>query len=145
MNWKCHRVIWAHLAFPDILKFHGYILYCNDKYLEHAYGLIIYEIGFWICFETWETKYILHSYTNCRVLNDKFIRYSYVIIILDEASGNSKDWGFKGLGAKYSYVVELRDTGKYGFLLPEDQIIPTAEENYAAVLALAEFIFGNDP
>ena len=68
-----------------------------------------------------------------------------VSILTDEASGNSKDWGFKGLGAKYSYVVELRDDGEYGFLLPEDQIIPCAEENYEAALALAEFIHNRDP
>ena len=69
----------------------------------------------------------------------------FIFFFSDEASGNSKDWGFKGLGAKYSYVVELRDDGKYGFLLPEDQIIPCAEENYAAVLAMANKIHEMDP
>ncbi|XP_072033949.1 carboxypeptidase B-like [Amphiura filiformis] len=64
--------------------------------------------------------------------------------ILYEASGASNDWGFGGLGAKYSYVMELRDTGEYGFLLPEDQIIPCGEENYAATLALAEYVLDND-
>lgn len=36
-------------------------------------------------------------------------------------------------GIKYSYGVELRDKGEFGFLLPEDQIIPTAEENLAGI------------
>nr|XP_054749055.1 carboxypeptidase B-like [Lytechinus pictus] len=54
------------------------------------------------------------------------------------ASGCSEDWGYVTLGAKYSYVVELRDTGRYGFLLPANQIIPTGEETYEAVKALCK-------
>ncbi|XP_072048178.1 carboxypeptidase B-like [Amphiura filiformis] len=51
------------------------------------------------------------------------------------ASGCSVDWGYATLGAKYSYVVELRDTGRYGFLLPANQIEPSGIETYAAVKA----------
>ncbi|XP_786036.3 carboxypeptidase B [Strongylocentrotus purpuratus] len=54
------------------------------------------------------------------------------------ASGCSEDWGYATLGAKYSYVVELRDTGRYGFLLPANQIIPTGQETYEAVKALCK-------
>ncbi len=54
----------------------------------------------------------------------------------DAASGCSVDWGYATLGAKYSYVVELRDTGNYGFLLPERLIEPSGIETYAAVKAL---------
>ncbi|XP_071481923.1 carboxypeptidase B-like [Diadema antillarum] len=54
------------------------------------------------------------------------------------ASGCSVDWGFRSLGAKYSYVVELRDDGTYGFLLPENQILPTGVETYEAVKALCQ-------
>ncbi|XP_072164165.1 carboxypeptidase B-like [Diadema setosum] len=75
--------------------------------------------------------------------------------LLYAAAGASNDWGYVpyvdgndktlgGLGAKYSYVVELRDTGDYGFLLPEDQILPTAEENYAGMIAMAHFIIANE-
>jgi len=52
------------------------------------------------------------------------------------ASGCSEDWGYATLGAKYSYVVELRDTGAYGFLLPENQLVPTGQETFEAVKAL---------
>ncbi|XP_022091295.1 carboxypeptidase B-like [Acanthaster planci] len=52
------------------------------------------------------------------------------------ASGASEDWGFGTLGAKYTYVVELRDEGRYGFLLPEFQIQPTAEETFEAIKEL---------
>lgn len=54
----------------------------------------------------------------------------------DPASGASEDYGYGSLGVVYSYVVELRDTGRYGFLLPPSLIKPTAEEIYAGMKAL---------
>eukprot|EP00057_Strongylocentrotus_purpuratus_P023522 XP_011677996.1 PREDICTED: carboxypeptidase B [Strongylocentrotus purpuratus] len=72
------------------------------------------------------------------------------IELLNEAAGSSKDWGYVpydptskfkgGLGAKYSYTVELRDKGEYGFLLPENQIQPVGEEIYAGVRAIGDYI-----
>jgi len=35
-----------------------------------------------------------------------------------------------------AYTIELRDTGEFGFLLPEDQILPTAQEAWAGVQEL---------
>eukprot|EP00604_Paraphysomonas_vestita_P001366 CAMPEP_0174817904 /NCGR_PEP_ID=MMETSP1107-20130205/459_1 /TAXON_ID=36770 /ORGANISM="Paraphysomonas vestita, Strain GFlagA" /LENGTH=339 /DNA_ID=CAMNT_0016029029 /DNA_START=282 /DNA_END=1301 /DNA_ORIENTATION=- len=56
------------------------------------------------------------------------------------ASGSSADYTYGVCGVKYSYGVELRDTGKYGFLLPPNQIIPSGEETYAAIIAMAKYI-----
>jgi len=48
-------------------------------------------------------------------------------------SGDISDWIYAQIPtAVYSFCVELRDTGRYGFLLPPDQIIPTGEEIFAA-------------
>jgi len=48
------------------------------------------------------------------------------------AAGASDDW-YKGvLGSRFAYTTELRDTGRYGFELPKDQIIPSGEEMWAA-------------
>ena len=55
--------------------------------------------------------------------------------LLDPASGGSIDWVYAKLGVRYSYGLELRDTGRYGFLLPTRYIIPTARETTAAILA----------
>ncbi|WAR12863.1 CBPA1-like protein, partial [Mya arenaria] len=51
-------------------------------------------------------------------------------------NGSSADWVYGKLKVPFSYAVELRDTGKYGFLLPEDQILPTGHETLEAVRAL---------
>jgi len=51
--------------------------------------------------------------------------------LLYVASGGSLDWALGEAGIPYSYGMELRDTGRYGFLLPPEQIIPTAEETWA--------------
>lgn len=50
------------------------------------------------------------------------------------ASGSIVDWAYGERGA-IAYTIELRDTGEFGFILPPDQILPTAEENLAAFLA----------
>jgi len=47
------------------------------------------------------------------------------------AAGAADDW-YKSLGMRYVFTTELRDTGRYGFVLPADQIIPSGEEMWAA-------------
>ena len=50
----------------------------------------------------------------------------------DPAAGASDDW-YKGvLKARFAYTVELRDTGRHGFVLPADQIKPSGEELWEA-------------
>ncbi|CAF0881667.1 unnamed protein product, partial [Adineta ricciae] len=59
------------------------------------------------------------------------------------ASGNTVDWTSGTANVIFSYAVELRDTGEYGFLLPEDQIIPTGQETLAGEMALLKYIEGH--
>nr|XP_006637871.1 PREDICTED: carboxypeptidase B [Lepisosteus oculatus] len=58
------------------------------------------------------------------------------------AAGGSDDWAYD-LGVKYSYTFELRDTGRYGFLLPESQIRPTCQETMLAVKYIASYVQNN--
>jgi len=46
--------------------------------------------------------------------------------------GASDDWA-KDHGIKYTATIEMRDTGRYGFVLPPTQIIPNAQEIWAAL------------
>ena len=41
------------------------------------------------------------------------------IIFKDQASGSTTDYVYEKLGVKCSFASELRDTGRYGFVLPE--------------------------
>ncbi|XP_007466515.1 PREDICTED: carboxypeptidase B2 isoform X2 [Lipotes vexillifer] len=58
------------------------------------------------------------------------------------APGGSDDW-IHDLGIKYSFTIELRDTGRYGFLLPESYIKPTCTEAFAAVSEIAWHVIRN--
>ena len=44
---------------------------------------------------------------------------------------------------KYAYQIKLRDTGTYGFLLPNHHIVPTGTEAFEAVLGLGRWLLGN--
>ncbi|KAJ3214034.1 Carboxypeptidase A4 [Dinochytrium kinnereticum] len=57
-----------------------------------------------------------------------------------QASGSSIDWAYNVANVTYTYTAELRDTGKYGFELPANQIIPAGEEIQAAMVALWEYV-----
>jgi len=58
-------------------------------------------------------------------------------------SGGARDWYFSEGKVPYSFTVELRDTGTYGFELPAAQIIPTGDENYAGFLYYLGFVLAN--
>lgn len=59
------------------------------------------------------------------------------------ASGNMVDWVF-GVRGALSFAYELRDRGRYGFLLPPDQILPNAEEVYPAFLEVLGWALRRD-
>uniref|UniRef100_A0A8B9ZPH0 Carboxypeptidase A1 n=1 Tax=Anas zonorhyncha TaxID=75864 RepID=A0A8B9ZPH0_9AVES len=58
--------------------------------------------------------------------------YGSIITTIYQASGGTIDWTYNQ-GIKYSFTFELRDTGRYGFLLPASQIVPTAQETWLAL------------
>ncbi|XP_048112781.1 carboxypeptidase A1-like [Alosa alosa] len=69
-------------------------------------------------------------------------RYGSIIDTIYQASGGTIDWTYNQ-GIKYSYTFELRDTGRYGFILPAKQIIPTAQETWLALIAIMEHTKAN--
>lgn len=56
--------------------------------------------------------------------------------ILYIESGTTKDYLYGHLKVKYTFSMELRDTGRHGFLLPARLIIPTAREAFEGIKAL---------
>ena len=59
------------------------------------------------------------------------------LCFLDAAAGATDDWAKGTMGAEIVFTTELRDTGRYGFLLPPEYIIPSGEEFMAAFVAAA--------
>ncbi|KAK1806333.1 hypothetical protein P4O66_004776, partial [Electrophorus voltai] len=63
-------------------------------------------------------------------------RYGPASTTLYMSSGSSIDWAYRH-GVPYAFAFELRDTGHYGFLLPEALITPTCTETMRAVRSIA--------
>ncbi|KAM5277473.1 mast cell carboxypeptidase A [Hipposideros larvatus] len=65
--------------------------------------------------------------------------YGPIASTIYPTSGSSLDWAYN-LGIKHTFAFELRDKGKFGFLLPESQIKPTCKETMIAVKFIAKYI-----
>jgi len=78
-----------------------------------------------------------------QAVNGTIYDYGRIYNIIYPASGSSADWGYDTGKVVYSYGVELRDTGTYGFLLPADQIRPQGAEIYASLVNTAKYLLQN--
>lgn len=56
------------------------------------------------------------------------------------AAGGSDDWAKGTVGVKYAYTIEMRDTGRYGFVLPASMIKENGRDGYDFVETLARNI-----
>ncbi|KAF8786132.1 Carboxypeptidase A2 like protein [Argiope bruennichi] len=63
-------------------------------------------------------------------------RYGPSAQTLYATSGSASDWVYDVAGVKNSFSVELRDKGRFGFLLPRTEILPTSEETWAGISAV---------
>ncbi|KAF5131381.1 Metallocarboxypeptidase A-like protein [Metarhizium anisopliae] len=62
--------------------------------------------------------------------------YGPVCNVIYQVAGGSIDWVQDVLKADNVFTIELRDKGRYGFVLPPDQIIPSGEESFAGAMHL---------
>ncbi|XP_027399657.1 mast cell carboxypeptidase A isoform X2 [Bos indicus x Bos taurus] len=65
--------------------------------------------------------------------------YGSIASTIYPTSGSSLDWAYN-LGIKHTFAFELRDKGRFGFLLPESQIKPTCKETMLAVKFIVKYI-----
>ncbi|MXQ94632.1 hypothetical protein E5288_WYG013883 [Bos mutus] len=65
--------------------------------------------------------------------------YGPIASTIYPTSGSSLDWAYN-LGIKHTFAFELRDKGRFGFLLPESQIKPTCKETMLAVKFIVKYI-----
>jgi len=75
-----------------------------------------------------------------KAVHNKEYIYGPIATTIYPASGSSADYTYGVCGIVYSYGVELRDTGKNGFILPAEEIIPQGEEIFAGVVAMGKYI-----
>ena len=54
------------------------------------------------------------------------------------AGGTTEDYAYDDLKIPLCWVYELRDLGRYGFLLPPEEIEPNSEEVIASFIALGD-------
>jgi len=73
-------------------------------------------------------------------------QYGPIADVIYVASGSTVDYFLDTTGISCPFAAEMRDTGRYGFLLPADQIQPSAEEMYNGYMVLFQnIIAGNCP
>jgi murein tripeptide amidase MpaA len=77
-----------------------------------------------------------------KAVNGIVFQVGNVANIIYVASGGSLDWTYGVQNVVLSFAVELRDTGRYGFVLPVNQIVPSGSETFASVVALANCVLG---
>ena len=65
------------------------------------------------------------------------------IDVLYQAHGISIDWVHQEIRVPYVFLLEMRDQGDFGFLLPEDEIRPAADEVWSGVTAMLEHLLKN--
>uniref|UniRef100_UPI00398E5A26 carboxypeptidase A1-like isoform X1 n=1 Tax=Pristiophorus japonicus TaxID=55135 RepID=UPI00398E5A26 len=121
-------------AIVDFVKNHGNFKVFIDV---HSYSqLLLFPYGY--------TSTKPRDYEELLALSKKSItslasmygtkyKYGPIITTIYQSSGSSIDWAYDQ-GIKYAFCFELRDTGRYGFILPANQIIPTAEETYLGLM-----------
>ncbi|XP_078043660.1 uncharacterized protein LOC144473566 [Augochlora pura] len=59
-----------------------------------------------------------------------------IVDVIYVASGGSMDWVRGTYKIPVTFTYELRDQGRYGFILPASQIIPTAKETLDSLVAM---------
>ncbi|XP_068956183.1 carboxypeptidase A6 isoform X4 [Petaurus breviceps papuanus] len=105
------------------LSFHAYA-----QMLLYPYSYKYAKIPNFSCVESaaYNAVIALHSAYGVRYQHGPASSILYV------SSGSSMDWAYKN-GIPYAFAFELRDTGHFGFLLPESLIKPTCTETMLAV------------
>ncbi|XP_029951456.1 carboxypeptidase A1-like isoform X3 [Salarias fasciatus] len=112
----------------------------------HSYSqMLLYPYGY--TYTPAKDKAELHALAEKAVNDLKSLygtsyTYGSTIDTIYPASGVTSDWSYDQ-GIKYSYTFELRDNGRYGFVLPANQILPTAQETWLALLTIFSHVNNN--
>ncbi|KAB5571633.1 hypothetical protein PHYPO_G00227300 [Pangasianodon hypophthalmus] len=130
-------------AIVDFVKSHGRI---KAFVSIHSYSqMLLYPYGYTStpCKDNAELHEVAgKAITALKSLYNTQYSYGSIITTIYQASGGTIDWTYNQ-GIKYSFTFELRDTGRYGFILPASQILPTAQETWLALMAIMKHANNN--
>jgi len=115
---------WAGTEFVFYLSLHSYSQLILISYgLESSPGRPYYGPNF--------DEHLALGQAAAAAHADRFgtvFRPGNIVDLLYVASGGSMDWALGDNGIPWGATYEMRDTGRYGFILPPDQIQPSCEE-----------------
>lgn len=119
----------------------------------HSYGQLILHPWAWTQDNTKHDGTLVHLGQEMADIIEKVHGSKYTSeksIDLYQCFGIATDWFYSDDAASNNggyrsaaFVIELRDKGEYGFLLPAEQIIPTGEELFPAVLHFAKSLMAH--
>lgn len=75
-----------------------------------------------------------------RSIHNKLYRPGRGCQTMYNQDGSSVDFTYERIGVKWSFEIELRDQGSWGFLIPPSQIRETGEEAWAMIRYLGRFV-----
>ncbi|EPZ32777.1 Peptidase M14, carboxypeptidase A domain-containing protein [Rozella allomycis CSF55] len=126
---------------PETQSMRDYLASLNNvvSYIDfHAYSqLWMYPWGFSCSNKSPDykkQKQVADAAVNAieKINNVKFTAFQ----TFKKVNGDSIDYAYATLNITYSYAVELRDTGRYGFMLPPEYIVPSGKETFAGLKAM---------
>lgn len=112
----------------------------------HSYGqTFLYSWG-WTCTEDapYTEEYIASTSIAAEAIkksSGNTYEYGQSCRTYYPTSGTTDDHMYVKHGVKYAITLELRDSGRYGFVLPANQIEPTGQEVVAGLIPYWAYIF----
>ncbi|KAF5296418.1 hypothetical protein FQR65_LT01405 [Abscondita terminalis] len=151
-RYPCHEIYAGSGPFsePETKAIQNYITVTEARALWKGY-LSFHSYGQYILFPWGYAEMYTNDHQDLKNVGDKMAaairtasgaqyRVGTAATMLYPAAGGSDDWAKGVVGMKYTYTIELRDSGSYGFLLPAAYINPSGNEGLAAVKVLANAV-----
>jgi carboxypeptidase A2 len=136
---ECEALVKALLDHPDI----------TDYYSFHSYGQIWmspWSYDYKYAFNDKETKSIMRKAAQeIKKVNGIDYTTGASTDVYDPIAGTIEDWAMETAKINYSYCIELRDKGGYGFELPTHFILPTAKEFWPGLVSSVQHIMDSNP
>jgi len=142
--YPCDETYHGPVAFSESCVRHlSYFIEANKDYIDtlitvHSYGqYLLYPYNFDLTSKP--ANFELHDelgqqmYDAIKALYGTEFTFGQGGQTIYVCSGVTADWTAGVAGIPINWTIELRDQGEYGFLLPEDQIVPSGEEFLAAL------------